>query len=54
MIGLGLPDLIVMCKKKEEENIFILQDVPQGKPGYGRLFGRRKLTCVQANGFHTV
>jgi len=23
----------------EEENMFILQDVPQGKPGYRRLFG---------------
>jgi hypothetical protein len=24
---------------EEEENMFILQDVPQGKPGYRRLFG---------------
>ena len=24
---------------EEEENTFILQDVPQGKPGYRRLFG---------------
>jgi hypothetical protein len=26
------------CVEEEEENMFILQDVPRGKPGYRRLF----------------
>ena len=30
---------ISMTADEEEENMFILQDVPQGKPGYRRLFG---------------
>ena len=38
-VRLGGSWVLVAWVLEEEENMFILQDVPQGKPGYRRLFG---------------